>query len=218
MNVLRPMMLCLLLLLVLLAGTAVAAPHHGYYAGVWFGTSTFETSKAGDDLGSFNLEADDGSLWGVSFGHDLPRQRSGTNGRVEIEYSHRSNSFNSGQFSNGNFAASGDVQVESLMFNSFAVFPNQTRVSPYLGLGLGGAQLTVDHLQIDGQPFIDDDSLTFAWQVGVGLDFAVTSFLRVDLGYRYFSAYQPELTETDGRKVKLDYDTHNGLLGLVWLF
>jgi len=216
MSFLRPMMVCLLLLL--LAGTAVAAPHHGYYAGAWFGISTFDTSKASDDLGSFNLEADDGSWWGVSFGYDLPSQRSGSNGRVEFEYSDRSNSFNRGQFSNGDFAASGDVRVESLMLNSFAVFPNRTRVSPYLGLGIGGAQLTVDQLQIDGQPFIDDDCMTFAWQVGVGLDFAVTSYLRVDLGYRYFSAYQPELTEVDGRKVNLDYATHNGLLGLVWMF
>ncbi|HKI52377.1 MAG TPA: outer membrane beta-barrel protein [Geothermobacteraceae bacterium] len=216
MNVMRPMMICLFLLL--LAGTAGAESHHGYYAGAWYGISAFETSTANDDLGSFNLEADQDSFWGISFGYDLPSQSTGANGRVEIEYGHRSNSFDNGQFNNGAFAASGDVQVESLLLNSFAVFPNQTRVSPYLGLGLGGAKLTIDNLQIDGQPFIDDECLVFAWQLGGGLEIELTRSLRVDLGYRYFSVYQPELNEVDGRKVKPDYTAHSGMLGVVWMF
>jgi opacity protein-like surface antigen len=65
---------------------------------------------------------------------------------------------------------------------------------------------------------IDDDAIAFAWQAGLGVDIDLGHRLRLDLGYRYFSVYQPELTETDGRTVTFDYAAHTGLAGLVFLF
>jgi opacity protein-like surface antigen len=221
-NHLRPLTICLLLLLLLLmllmSGTAAADFHSGYYAGAWFGIPVLETTTATDDLGRFSLEADPGSCFGVGIGYDLIPGWSGSDGRIEIDYNRFSNSFSAANFSDGKFTATGDLQVQSLMVNTFAVFHNTTLVSPYLGLGLGGAMFSVDKLSVSDLPLVNDDTMAYAWQVGCGVEMAVTNSLRFDLGYRFFSASRAEFVEVDGRKVKFDYATHTGLAGLVFLF
>lgn len=207
-----------LFLILLFTGAAWALPHQGFYAGGYFGVPVVEGITAKDDLGSFNLETDPGRFFAGTLGYDLPVGSALGDGRLEIEYARRSNGFSEAEFSDGLVPADGDLVVESLMLNSFAVFRTDTRLQPYVGLGLGAARVSVDTLTVTGAPLIDDEELVFAWQGGCGIAVEITSFLRLDLGYRYFATLRSDLTEADGRPVTLEYAAHTGMLGLVVKF
>jgi len=207
-------------LLVLWAGSALADQHQGIYLGAYFGAPYLNTVEAQDNLGRFNLNADFGPMYALTLGYDLPVEGLLGNGRVELEYNQRSQDFTTADFSSSSVAASGSLQVQQLMLSSVATFPEIRlfALTPYVGLGVGAAQVKVDQLQVDGTAFLNDDSLVFAAQGSVGLQKNLTSWLRLDLGYRYTYIADPELTEVDGRKVKLAVSAHQGMLGLVFLF
>jgi len=206
------------LILILVAGNAAAQTNTDYYLGAYAGVTSLVTANARDSFGLFNLEATEGSLIAVSIGYELPPLRHESNGRVEIEYSQRSANFNQAEFTNGKVSASGSLEVQSLMFNSFVVFPTRTRFSPYVGLGIGGAIINVDNLVVAGFPMVNDDNFSFAWQVGGGMEFTLTQSLRMDLGYRFFSTNHTDFVQVDGSKIEIEGHSHNGMLGLVWLF
>lgn len=205
-------------LLILLLGTAFAEQHEGYYAGAAYGVAYTDAVAAKDDLGRFYLNGDLGGAYVLSLGYDLPAGGRFGNGRVELAYSQSTHDFTTAEFSSGEVAASGSLLVQRLMLNSFATFREDHALTPYLGVGLGAAQVRLDKLKIIGSPLIDDEDLVFAAQFGCGITTDLTSWLRLDLGYRYSYIQAPELAETDGRKVKLDVNSHLGLLGLVYLF
>jgi len=206
------------LILLLLAGNAMAETNWGYYLGASAGVSSLANANAQDASGLFNLEADAGTLVAVSLGYDLPQRTHYSNGRVELEFSQRSSSFTQAEFTSGNVSASGELVVQSLLLNSFAVFPVRPRFSPYIGVGIGAAMINVDNLVVAGAPIVNDDTVSLAWQVGGGLQFPLTRSFRLDLGYRYFSTNHSEFEQVDGIKIEIECDSHNGTLGLVWLF
>jgi opacity protein-like surface antigen len=219
MNSLRQLILVPALVMLML-GSAAAQRHEGYYLGAYFGLPLMDSVEAKDDLGRFNLNADTGQLYALTLGYDLPVEGLLGNGRIELEYNQRSHDISSADFRTGRVAATGSLQVQQLMLNSFAIFPEVGffAMTPYVGVGIGAAQVKVDQLTVIGQPLLDDESLVFAAQAGCGLQKELTSRLRLDLGYRYAYITDPELTESDGRKVELSVGGHQGMLGLVLLF
>jgi len=217
MKQLRPILMAFLLLC-LLGGPAFAEVHDGLYAGLYAGMPVLEDATAQDALGSYNLETDPGSLYAMTLGFDLPPGSPVGDGRLELEYAWRSNDYSEATFSDTAVSAEGSVVASSLLLNSFAAFRNRTPVTPYLGVGAGAAQLTIDNLVVDGVPLIDDDTLVFAWQAGVGVDFDITRWLRLDAGYRYFATQNSKFTDTSGNKVKLEYTAHTALVGVVVKF
>jgi len=148
----------------------------------------------------------------------LPPGGSLGSGRVEIEYSYRNNSFSHAEFSDGTVAAAGDLSVQGLLLNSFAEFPNSTRVTPYLGVGIGGALIKLDKLTVNSLPMVDDSKLVLAYQGGCGVNMELTSSLQLDFGYRFFATDQPQFKEVDGRKIDLKYHAHTVSIGLIYGF
>lgn len=207
-------------LMVLFCGLNAAAQdrHLGYYASLALGVPAPGTVEADDNLGRFNLDIDPGYAVAASVGVDLAANKTRGRGRVEVEYCYRSNGLNEVEFSDRSLSGNGDLVVQSLMLNSFAVVPTGRKLQPYFGLGVGAAQLKADGLTVGGRPLLDDDDLSFAWQLGAGFEMSLSQTLRLDLGYRYFSIFQPELKEADGRAVDIDYAAHTGMVGLVYLF
>ncbi len=209
----------LLALLLLLPSLAVAfEPHDGFYLGAYFGAPVAENISGKDTAGTFHLESKGDPFTAVTVGYELiDGSFLGTGGRIEAEYSQRGGSFNKGNFSTGDVAASGDLAVESLMLNCFATYRTGSLVSPYLGVGIGAAQMTIDNLTVGGIPLIDDEVMTPAVQAGLGLDIDVTSWLRLDAGYRFFYV-RPEFTESNGSDVTIDYREHSVIVGAVVKF
>jgi len=200
----------------LLGGTACAEPHAGYYVGAYLGVPTGSVS-ATDDLGRFVPETDTGSYLAMTVGYDLLFAEIG-NGRVEVELSQRSNGISSVKFSDGTFDATGDLVVQSVMLNSYSVYRELPWVTPYFGLGIGGAQVNVDGMTVAGQTLVDDGQLVLAYQAGCGIEVGLSPSWRLDLGYRYFATGRAELRESDGSQVRIDYASHTGMLGLVWMY
>lgn len=206
----------LLLLLLPVLPTPAGASEAGPYLeaeglGTWLSGSNNSTAS-----GSFNSEYDRGTGWGVALGYDLADAYPELGiGRIEIEAASRSNDLKKLEFAEGKLVATGDVKIESLMFNSFAEYRDTAPLLPYIGLGIGYARVSFSQSSVLGTPFIaSSDDGVLAWQAGCGLGIGVGSHLTLDLGYRYFSALRPELKLADGGTFKTDIYSHSLLLGL----
>jgi opacity protein-like surface antigen len=197
----------------LLCGQALAQ-HDGPYLGAYLGVNSLATAASSDDKGSFNLEYDPALQGSVVLGWDLKPRNSVGEGRIEVEYARRSNQLNQVEFLEGKVKGDGKLTVDSLLLSTYGVYRNPSRWTPYFGGGVGAARITADALQVTGQPLANDDAIVFAYQLGVGVDFGLTNWLSLDLGYRFFGTTRPRLTEANGSKFHTEYLSNSAILGL----
>ncbi len=106
------------------------------------------------------------------------------------------------------------MTADSLLINFFAVIHDTGRWSPYAGAGIGAARIEASDLTVTGQPMGSGSDVVFAYQLGAGIDVALTDHLNLDLGYRFFNSMRPAFTEANGRTFKMDYLSHSAVLGL----
>jgi opacity protein-like surface antigen len=198
----------------LLCGPALAEQHSGPYVGAYVGGNTVITAKSTDNQGSFNLMYDPAMMGSVVFGWELAPGSPVGEGRVELEYSRRSNRLDKAEFVEGKFKGDGNLTSDSLLINSFGVYRSDSLWTPYAGIGIGAARIEASGLKVTGQPLSNDNALVFAFQLGVGADFALTDKLFLDLGYRFFGSTRPKFVESNGLNFETDYFTHNIILGL----
>ena len=196
----------------------VKAQHSGPYVGAFFGGDILMPAKSTDNLGSFGLKFDPGMLGSAVAGWDFAPGNPVGEGRIELEYTRRSNPLNQVKFVEGSFKGAGNVTADSLLVNFFGVFHNKTPWSPYAGVGFGAARMEASDLKVTGYPLASGSSVVFAYQLGTGVDFALTDRLSLDLGYRFFGSTKPKFTEANGRKFEMDYYSHNAILGLRYGF
>jgi opacity protein-like surface antigen len=190
------------------------AQNPGPYLGIYVGGQFLAPAESSDSLGSFNLEYKPAPSGSVVLGWELEPGSDIGEGRVELEYTRRSNRLDQVEFSDGKVAADGDLTADSLLFNAFGVYRSNSVWTPYLGAGIGVARITAADLSVTGQPLSDDDALVFAYQFGFGTDIALTESLILDLGYRLFSTSKAKLKEANGEEFKLEYLSHSAMLGL----
>jgi len=190
------------------------AQNPGPYLGIYVGGQFLAPSESSDSLGSFNLEYKAAPSGSVVLGWELEPGSDIGEGRVELEYTRRSNRLDQAEFSDGKVAADGDITADTLLLNTFGVYRSSSVWTPYLGVGLGIARITAADLSVTGQPLSDDDALVFAYQFGFGTDIALTESLILDLGYRLLSTSKAKLKEANGEEFKLEYLSHSAMLGL----
>lgn len=207
-----------LLLLCMARGTALAE-HRGLYIGASGGGSMVFAGRSADDQGSFNMAYRPAVQWGAIIGWDIgPDNPLGGEGRVEIEYSHRSNRLEQIEFIDGKFTADGDLVADTLLVSTCYLHRTETRLFPYFVLGAGAARMAASGLQVTGQPFGSGSAMVFAWQAGAGTDIALTQNVSLDIGYRLFGTSRPVFTEPDGRTFTADYLGHSIILGVRYGF
>ncbi len=97
--------------------------------------------------------------------------------------------FSAGFASNFTVADEGQVQTWALMANAWFDLGNSSQFTPYIGGGIGYAIS-----KFDGGAVYDGVDGNFAWQLGAGLNVAVSDTTALGLGYRYFDAGDVELT------------------------
>ncbi|HBS33368.1 MAG TPA: cell envelope biogenesis protein OmpA, partial [Parvularcula sp.] len=122
-------------------------------------------------------------------------------------------------------ALDGDLQAYSVMFNVIRDFDTGGNLTPYVGLGLGGAsfknQVTGPNAGF-GALVIDDSNKRLAYQAIAGVAVKLAEGLALDLSYRYFAAAgTPKFDGTIGGSpvsIRHDYDTHSLFAGLRWNF
>ncbi|MDD2734828.1 MAG: outer membrane beta-barrel protein [Desulfuromonadaceae bacterium] len=202
--------LCLPLLLC----SPAMAQHAGPYIGAFVGGNVLMDAKSSDSSGlftfTFNPDMQGSAVLGWEF---APGNPVGT-GRVELEYTRRSNPLDQVKFVEGSFKGDGDIKADSLMINFFGVYPDNTKWAPYFGVGIGAARIETSSLKVTGQPLASGSDTVLAYQLGAGVDYSLTKYLNLDLGYRFFNSIRPEFTEANGQKLKMDYVSHNLVFGL----
>jgi len=207
-------MILALCLTLLFCGSS-PAQHAGPYVGAFAGGNALMTANCSGDQGNFDLRFDPGLLGSAVVGWDfVPGDLAAGEGRIELEYTHRSNPLNQARYVEGDVQGSGNVTADSLMVNFFGVFHDDRFWAPYIGAGLGAARIETSDLKVTGQPLSSDSAVVFASQLGAGIDFALTERLSLDLGYRFFSSIRPRFNEANGQAFKMDYFNHSAVLGL----
>lgn len=100
------------------------------------------------------------------------------------------------------------------MANFWADIPNETMCTPYVGGGMGIANIEPSQIDIRVGGFTipftyRDDDYVFAWQLGAGLAVPVGQHFVFDLGYWYMTTSTPHY-----KLAKAEYIAHNIMLGL----
>lgn len=113
---------------------------------------------------------------------------------------------------------SGDTSVLSIMLNGLYDFRNESRFTPYLGLGVGGANVNFSDVAPVGTTRLDDDAWTFAYQGIAGVSYAVNNQWDLFADYRYLGTIDSELTTASGRDVDAEYSDHRIMIGFRFNF
>ncbi|GAC1466353.1 MAG: outer membrane beta-barrel protein [Desulfuromonadaceae bacterium] len=210
----RTCQIIIALCLPLLLCGPVRAQHSGPFVGAFIGGNALMTAEGSDDLGIFSLKFKPALLGSAVAGWDFEPGNPLGEGRVELEYTRRSNPLDQVKFVEGSFKGGGSVTADSLLLNFFGVLHDKSQWSPYAGGGIGAARIDASGLKVTGQPMSTGSAVVFAYQLGGGIDVALTDHLNLDLGYRYFSSNRPKFTEVNGQKFEMNYISHNAILGL----
>lgn len=168
-----------------------------------------------DDQVSFDPGIYTGGTFGYDFGHV----------RLEGELSYRHANLDTVTSSAGNRFRSvdGNLGVFATMFNVFFDMHNTSPVTPYVGGGLGFANVflseTTGYNSAGQYGILYDqaDDTVFAYQFGGGVDIALNKRFSLDLGYRYFLADKVRL-EGDWITSNLKFESHNALVGFKFKF
>ena len=145
--------------------------------------------------------------------------------RLEGELSYRQAGIDSVTATNGERFRNidGDLGAFATMFNVFFDIHNSSRVTPYLGGGIGFATVHISNTygygSLQGYKKLYDDSsdTVFASQVGAGMDVAINSRYSLDIGYRYFITEKANL---DGNIISSNvrFESHNAMVGFKMKF
>jgi len=203
-----------------------AADRPGPYVSGFLGTSfardatvnSFDSSSGGSF--SDQVTFDPGVYVGGTGGYDFGFLRL----EGELSYRHAgidkvTNNSTGERFRN----VDGDVGVFATMFNAYFDLHNPSRVTPYVGGGIGFATIHISNTNGVGSiqgytPLYDESNDTvFASQVGAGMDIALNSRYSLDIGYRYFVTEKANL-DGDVISSNMKFESHNALVGFKFKF
>lgn len=189
---------------------AAKGPFVGIMGGANF-TNDQDISGAGVGINR-NVDTDTG--WAVmpSIGY-----RYGNGVRTEFELGYRSNDVDS---VSGSTAGTGEITAKSAMLNLLYDVDTGSRIMPYIGGGIGYAQVDYDGVRPVGVGVnrVNDDDNVFAYQGIAGLSYWVNETVEVAAEYRYFATQDPDFRTSAGVSVEGEYDSHAALIGLRWNF
>lgn len=157
-----------------------------------------EDSDIDDGIDTGEISFDTGYGLTAALGHVY-----GNGFRTEAEFGYRNNDMDELSAFGLSAPISGDISTISLMVNGFYDFMSDSTMTPFIGAGLGFANIEAD---IDD--FGSDDDNVFAYQLAAGIAFAVNPSLNIDLQYRFFGTEDPEFDVLEA-----EYTTHNVMIG-----
>ncbi len=132
--------------------------------------------------------------------------------RFEIEYAYSANDVDS----IAGVGTTDDVTVDAYMFNVYYDFLNDTQFTPYIGAGLGWANVETNIPAIG----LSDSDDVFAYQGRLGVAYEPTTMPNVafTLGYRYFGTADPEYNATLVGPLETEYNSHSAEAGARFSF
>lgn len=195
-----------LLSLVLLVAPAGAAAQEARTGGPYLAVSGYFLGLTDTEIRDItaggierDIEADDG--WGAALAFGVG-SRGGL--RLEAEAAYRRND---ADVAGG--LGSADIHSIALMGNVYFEPQLTFPVNPYIGAGIGGANVAFDADDLD----VDDDDWVLAYQAMAGAVLKLGARGGIFAGYRYFATDDPAFAGTD-----VEYRTHNLEVGLRFGF
>lgn len=202
-------------LLVSTVAAANAGENAWYVSGAggvsFFNDANFDLSGGGGDFeASYNPGFAFVAAGGRQFDFGL---------RVEGEIGYRQASVDTVKFSgaSGSTTASGHSSALSFMANGLYDFDLGSRFKPYLGGGIGFANVSASNISALGSTLVDDSAVVFAYQAIGGLGYAVTPQFTAFVEYRYFATTDPSFSQAGGT-VDSQFQTNNVMLGVRYAF
>jgi outer membrane protein OmpA-like peptidoglycan-associated protein len=221
--------------LALVATLPPQAQAQGWYVGVEGGWSHLNTSSTtvtlnglvvnplvnGGPTGSLTPNVSEGYAAGGFIGYEgilIP------NLRLEGEVVYRGQNLNSvSGGGGGTVTTTGSINSLGLMANLLYDFKNVSRWTPYIGGGIGAADVKLDGVGIPTLSPLTFSNSTweFAYQAIGGVKYNWSPNWSVGLDYRYFATLNPTFSTTIGGvpvSAKTKYNTHNVMLGIAYHF
>jgi OmpA-OmpF porin, OOP family len=214
-----------------LAAVMVAAPVAAHATDGWYGradvgysldggldiTAPLESASVANTLnGTAELNEDWNEHLGLGYAF-------ASGWRLEGEIGHRFNDLEPhglGLPTTDPSLSSGDVQVWSAMLNGYFDMNKGHTFQPYIGLGVGAAQVNAN--ATSSLQHFDDKDTRIAYQAMIGTAISLGSQLALDIGYRYFTVPDLDFKGTGSlgaaRSFEADYDQHAATIGLRWQF
>lgn len=117
------------------------------------------------------------------------------------------------------FDADADGAFKTLagMGNLFIDLP-LAAVTPFIGAGIGYAEVKADDFQVGGAPLVDDSDTVMAWQLRAGMAFSIFPMTDMTIGYRYFVTEDLEMSNALGDVDVEKLKSHIFELGLRFTF
>lgn len=188
----------------LMLGSNSAASAQSVYYGVHGGLNLSHDADATDGVVTEEVAYDLGFAVGGFVGYDL-----GSGLRVEGELTYRVNDVDT----LAGVSFGGDVSSLALMANGFYDFDSGSPVVPYVGGGIGVANVSANDINFFGIQAVDDEETVFAYQLGVGVGYEVSPTLTLTADYRYFATDDVELVDVGGFPFEFEYANSTFLIG-----
>jgi opacity protein-like surface antigen len=194
------------------AAQGLALGHAWYIKG--FGGATFpqdDDFELNTPIGSFDtgLEYDTGYVLGFAAGVGLT-----PNVAVELEYAYR----NADAELKDSGGDSGKTESNAFMVNAlykFTPLGATGQWQPYVGGGLGAADLNIEDFDLVGGDL--DSDYNFAYQVIGGVGYAINPNLSLNGEVRFFGINDQDI-ESDDLSLKTPYHTIDLLVGVTYAF
>ncbi len=121
----------------------------------------------------------------------------------------------------GNVAATGKSRLTSYMMNlvyDLGRLTDQASVEPFIGAGLGLADMKWRNLATSSTMIADDSDSVFAYQLFAGLRIPLANAFEMSFKYRYLATADATLQDRIGDRFEASYGAHDIILGLTYRF
>lgn len=203
---------CLVLLLSPAVIMAADGPYiSGNIGASWLSNADFDGKVPGISISS-EVEFDTGLHVGAAVGYDFGEFR------FEGEFGYQSHEFTEmtdlelNGIPQGDRDADGDIDAFIFLVNGFYDIDTGTKLTPYLGGGIGFAHLEIKDLFVQGIVRGDDDDTVFAYQLAGGMAYEITDQIVADLSYRFVATSEPDFIGLE------DYNSHNIMAAIRFSF
>lgn len=193
----------------LLSISSIAYSAAGPYVSGNLGVSIPNDSEVTDSMLpgiTFDIESDSGLALGAAAGYGFAN-----NARIEGEIAYQKNDFDKASLFGFDLDLNGDSSSLAFLLNGYYDFANTSQFTPFVSAGVGLAKVEINDLNFPGSglPDASDDDTVFAYQVGVGVGYAVNENVSIDVKYRYFGTADPEFDTSE-----VEYSSHNIYAGV----
>lgn len=134
------------------------------------------------DVQESDVKSDvDDKVFGGSFAAGVSTKVNGGAVRAELEYNKNADAKKTQNYYGR--LVNTEIESQSLMINGYYDIDTGSKLTPYVGAGIGYAKIKGKASSLEVS--YSEDGNNFAWQVGAGVGYALNDKVSLDAGYRY---------------------------------